>query len=177
MKEANRPAASSEARTLLAQAPIRFAQYPQSRNDEPRVAVDDRASERAQAPTAAPPIRIARRARRPPGDHLRRPSGAGYVRRTDAKDGTTQDFEVFHLKYASAYWTALQLEDFFEDAKDDKRRSRFTYYFYDYYNQDNDDKKRLGLDERPKLKFISETDTNTIIVRNATEDQLATMHN
>ncbi len=86
-----------------------------------------------------------------------------------------QDFEVFHLKYASAYWTALQLEDFFEDAKDDKRRSRFTYYFYDYYNQDNDDKKRLGLDERPKLKFISETDTNTIIVRNATEDQLATV--
>jgi type II secretory pathway component GspD/PulD (secretin) len=86
-----------------------------------------------------------------------------------------KDYVVFQLKHASASWVSLQLEDFFDDGEDDNTRRR-SPYFWDYYDSGGDDsKKPLGLADQRPIRFISEIDTNTIVVRNGTPDQLSTV--
>ena len=85
----------------------------------------------------------------------------------------TPDYQVFTLKYASASWVRLQLEDFFEEDEEDTN-NRFPFFFFWDEGGGKEDKKP-GLGDRRKIKFISEIDTNTILVRNATEEQLATV--
>ncbi len=87
-----------------------------------------------------------------------------------------KNYKIFRLKYASAYGVSLNLQDFFKDDK--KEQARMPWYYYDFYgsNQDdsdsNDDKR---LSRRPKLKFISDSDSNTILVQGADPTQLKTI--
>ncbi|MFA8019510.1 secretin N-terminal domain-containing protein [Bremerella cremea] len=84
-----------------------------------------------------------------------------------------KDWEVFELKYASAYWVAWNLEDFFEE-KEEEEDTRPTPWYWDYGREEKKEDP-LRLSQRKKLKFLSDTDTNTIVVQNANAAQLATI--
>jgi hypothetical protein len=81
-----------------------------------------------------------------------------------------KDYQVFHMKSASATWVVLNLEDYFkdedEDKSEDRNRNRMMSYIYGYgmpSSSTEDDNRRLS--KRRPLKFISDLDTNTILVR------------
>ena len=86
-----------------------------------------------------------------------------------------EDYEIFRLKVAWAYSVALTLEDIFEEKKDDDRsRSSFYDHYYGYggrSSNNSDDSVRLS--KRRPLKFISDSDSNTILVQGADAGQLA----
>ncbi len=87
-----------------------------------------------------------------------------------------KDYTVFHLKYATASWVRLQLLDFFEEEeKDEDDSDSWRRFFYFGESEEKEKKTPLGLSERRPIRFISDLDTNTIVVRNATTDQLATV--
>ncbi len=84
-----------------------------------------------------------------------------------------KDYRIFHLKFALAFSVAMNLEDFFKEKKED-RRDMPWWYMEEYGSSDNsDDDRRLS--KRPKLKFISDTDTNTVLVEGANPRQLKTI--
>jgi len=86
--------------------------------------------------------------------------------------GPRKDYRVFRLKYAWALGVAQNLEDFFKDDKRD--RSRMPWWMDDYYSQnDSQDDRRLS--KRRKLTFISDSDSNTILVEGASAEQLKTI--
>ena len=69
-------------------------------------------------------------------------------------------YQIFHLKYALASSVAMNLEDFFKEKKD---KDQNPWFFFDDTSQnDTSDDRRLS--NRRKLKFISDIDTNTILV-------------
>jgi len=83
------------------------------------------------------------------------------------------DFQIFQLKYAWAYSVALTLQDIFAEKEKDQGRGR-DYFFYDYYYR-NDNKKAddsLRLSKRRPLKFISDSQSNSVLVQNADPAQL-----
>jgi type II secretory pathway component GspD/PulD (secretin) len=83
-----------------------------------------------------------------------------------------KDYKLFSLKYASAFWVRLNLQDFFkEEDKDDSRQRRSPFY-WDYPPQP-ERQERPGLSKRRPLKFIDDPDTNTILVVGANAEQLA----
>ena len=86
-----------------------------------------------------------------------------------------EDYEIFRLKCAWAYSVALTLEDIFEEKKDEQQgRSPYDYYFYGYSSRGSsktDDSVRLS--KRRPLKFISDSDSNSILVQGADAGQLA----
>lgn len=86
-----------------------------------------------------------------------------------------KDFETFELKYAPAFWVTLNLEDFFEEPdKKDDRSNYYRFWYYDMPPENNkDDPRRLS--QRRPLKFISDDDTNTIVVQGADPQQLQTI--
>jgi type II secretory pathway component GspD/PulD (secretin) len=85
-----------------------------------------------------------------------------------------KEYRVFRLKYALAVSVAMNLEDFFKEKKD--KGNNLPWYFYEFdmpsQNDSSDDRK---LSKRPKLKFISDVDTNTILVEGADVRQLKTI--
>ena len=84
-----------------------------------------------------------------------------------------KDYHVFRLKYAWAYGVALNLEEFFKD--DEKKETRRSYW--DYWNGSGDSQsdRATRLSKRRPIKFISDSDTNTILVENANPAQLKTV--
>jgi hypothetical protein len=84
-----------------------------------------------------------------------------------------QDFKMFQLKYASAFWVRLNLEDYFKEEEDEDKRTR-RYYFYDYAPREKKE-KTYRLSQRRPLKFIDDIDTNTILVVGADPEQLKTV--
>lgn len=89
-----------------------------------------------------------------------------------------KDYHWFKLRYAEAYWVAWNLEDFFEEEKedDDSSRSRYDYYYYGYYpSSGSSSTGSRRLSRRRPLRFISDDDTNTILVQGASPEQLATI--
>ena len=84
-----------------------------------------------------------------------------------------REYHVFHLKNASAYWVAYTLEAFFEeDEEEDSGMSYWSYYWGE--PQENNDEPRQLSSRRP-LKFISDDDTNTVLVQGADPSQLRTI--
>ncbi len=82
------------------------------------------------------------------------------------------DFQIFQLKYAWAYSVALTLQDIFAEKEKDQGRGRD--YFFDYYYR-NDNKKAddsLRLSKRRPLKFIADSQSNSVLVQNADPGQL-----
>jgi type II secretory pathway component GspD/PulD (secretin) len=83
-----------------------------------------------------------------------------------------KDYHVFHLKYVAAVGVVLNLRDFFQEEK--KERPRSVPWWYDDTPQNNaQDDRRLS--KRRKLTFISDTDSNTILVEGASAEQLKTI--
>ncbi len=82
-----------------------------------------------------------------------------------------KNYQLFALKYASAYWVRLNLEDFFEEKEEDTGSRRRNYFFYDY-PPPQEKEKRYRLSQRRPLKFIDDMDTNSVLVVNADAEQL-----
>lgn len=85
----------------------------------------------------------------------------------------TPDYKIFRLLHVDAYYVKDNLEDFFKE-EDDKPASSNRRYYYDYAPA-KEEKSRSRLSQRPKLKFIYDYDSNSILVQGATADQLATI--
>ena len=85
-----------------------------------------------------------------------------------------RSYKVFKLKYAWAYGVALNLEDFFKDEEKKESRGNFWDYYYGG-NQDDKEDKSNRLSKRRPLKFISDSESNTILVENADAAQLKTI--
>lgn len=84
-----------------------------------------------------------------------------------------KDWAVFELQYASAYWVSLNLEDFFTEEEEEKDTGR-SPWFWDFAQEEKKEDP-LSLSQRKKLKFLADSDTNTIVVQNASTEQLATI--
>jgi type II secretory pathway component GspD/PulD (secretin) len=87
-----------------------------------------------------------------------------------------KDYKVFKLEHAPAGWVVFNLQDFFEDedAADDRRNNRMMSYIFGFSSSGSRDEPRR-LSQRRPLKFISDIDTNTILVQGADEQQLQTI--
>ncbi|MCA9132133.1 MAG: hypothetical protein KDA45_03230 [Planctomycetales bacterium] len=73
-------------------------------------------------------------------------------------------YDVFKVKYARASWVSLNLEEYFDNKKEEQRPNFFSY-FYGLNEQKEEKKPQLG--ERPPLRFIWDNDTNSIVVQGA----------
>lgn len=85
-----------------------------------------------------------------------------------------KDFKIFSLKYASAFWIKLNLQDYFKEQPEDTTTRRRNYYYFDAAPPD-DRQRSYRLSQRRPLKFIEDLDTNTILVVGANADQLQTI--
>ena len=82
-----------------------------------------------------------------------------------------KDYKTFRLKYAWAYGIASNLEDFFKEEDEKNSRPRYYYDYWDY-RPEQKTKEAARLSKRRPLKFISDSDTNSILVQGATPEQL-----
>ncbi len=82
-----------------------------------------------------------------------------------------RDYKMFQLRHNTswAYGIALTLEDFFKEEAD-KPAQRRPFFFYDDRSPQKDDPRRLS--KRRPLKFIADSDSNTILVVGADPHQL-----
>jgi len=85
-------------------------------------------------------------------------------------------YHVFHIEHASAFWMRMNLEDYYEDLKeeDSSAADNFYRYFWGNNNSDEDDGPK-GLGKGVKLRFVDDPDTNTLVVTGATTRQLRTI--
>ena len=84
-----------------------------------------------------------------------------------------KDYQIFHLKYALSTSVAMNLEDFFKEKKEKNQNMPWYYYEFDQPQNDSADDHRLS--KRRTLNFISDIDTNTILVDGADARQLKTI--
>ena len=82
-----------------------------------------------------------------------------------------KNWKKFDLKYASASWVKFNLDDFFKDDDTNNGRSRFDWG----WDRGNGRDQSSQLSTRRKVRFIDDPDTNTIVVLNASQDQLQTV--
>jgi type II secretory pathway component GspD/PulD (secretin) len=85
-----------------------------------------------------------------------------------------KDYHVFYLKHGFAFWVATKLEDYFEVEDSSKKNNNrgYPYFYFDDYGSSNTKNETRRLSRRRPLKFISDTDTNTILVTGADPNQL-----
>lgn len=81
-------------------------------------------------------------------------------------------YNVFRVRNASATWMVLNLEDFFEE-QDDEEQDPFLW-FLDFPSR-NEKKPAAGLGGAPKLRFVADNDTGSIVVTGASSSQLKTI--
>lgn len=83
-----------------------------------------------------------------------------------------KDYQVFHMKYARAYWVKMNIEEFFDEKEKDTSSSRNrSYYFFDGPPPSKNEPRRR-LSKRKQLKFVTDPDTNTLLVSGADANQL-----
>ena len=75
----------------------------------------------------------------------------------------SEDYKIFNLQYIQPFRMLIRLEDFFDI-------DPFPDYFY---GPPRPEKKSLG--KKKEMRFISDTPSMTLIVQNATKDQLQTI--
>lgn len=74
-----------------------------------------------------------------------------------------KDWKIFQMEYATSFWVQSNLEEFFSNQQTTRAPSP-------YFTGQAD----VASEER-ELRFISDSDTNTILVQNASADQLNTI--
>ncbi len=84
------------------------------------------------------------------------------------------DFKIFYLTHADAYWVKANLVEFFEEKEEDDSRSGYPFYYYSY-RQSEKKEPRSRLSQRRELKFIYDLDTNSILVQGGDPQQLRTV--
>ena len=82
-----------------------------------------------------------------------------------------KNWKKFDLKFASASWVKFNLDDFFKDDETNSRRP-----FFDWgWDRRSGQEQSSQLSTRRKVRFIDDPDTNTIVVLNASQEQLRTI--
>lgn len=82
-----------------------------------------------------------------------------------------KDYAVFYLKHADSYAVKLNLEDFFQSEKKDNAEDRARRFWWDDDSSNKkDDSPKLS--RRKPLRFIDDSQTNSILVQGGTPDQL-----
>lgn len=84
-----------------------------------------------------------------------------------------KDYEIFQLKHAPALYVSWNLEDFFEVDEDEDTSSSSPWFWG--YNQQEEKEDPRRLSQRAPIKFLPDIDTNTILVQNASTEQLVTI--
>ena len=91
--------------------------------------------------------------------------------------GKPKSYQVYYLRYALASLVKLNLEDYFDQDGDTKSNDEDNYwrgwYGFDMGSDKKDTSKGLG--KRRKILFIDDYDTNSILVSNASAEQLETV--
>jgi hypothetical protein len=82
-------------------------------------------------------------------------------------------YHVFTTRYASSTWVRMNLEDYFKDEEDGKDDSNsFTRWYFGFDDSSKKASTPSGLGRPAKLRFIDDIDTGTIVVSNASAEQL-----
>ena len=84
-----------------------------------------------------------------------------------------KDFEVFYLKFALASSVTVNLREFFQDAAEFNTEDNWWRAWMGLSFEEAEGGK--GLSSKRKLRFIYDFDTNSILVSNASPEQLATV--
>ncbi|MBI1346069.1 hypothetical protein GC163_07250 [bacterium] len=86
-----------------------------------------------------------------------------------------RDYKLFQLQHSTswAYGIALTLEEFFKDEEEKSSPNTRRYYYYDSAPQEKKEANRLS--KRRPLKFIADSDSNSILVVGADPHQLRTI--
>jgi type II secretory pathway component GspD/PulD (secretin) len=86
----------------------------------------------------------------------------------------SRSYHVFRIRHARPAWIRLSLEDYFkDDSKKNNDRDAVYRWIFDMDSPKQEESAELG--KKRKLKFISESDTSTIVVVGADEVQLKTI--
>ena len=84
-------------------------------------------------------------------------------------------YVVFHIEHASSSWMKLNLEDYYRDLNNSKD-SEDSGFFNWYFNIDSsNDEQPSGLGVDSKMRFVSDLETNTLVVSGASPEQLRTI--
>lgn len=84
------------------------------------------------------------------------------------------DYQIFRLRYAWADNVVKILESLFSEEENNRRRSPFWIFDPWWSLSETSDRDRKGrLSQRRPIKFVADTDTNSIVVQNADSRQLA----
>lgn len=75
-----------------------------------------------------------------------------------------KDYQMFYLKHSTALYVTENLVDYFKEGEKEKKQSRPYWYYWDYGNDDKTEEPPR-LSKRKPIKFISDWDTNSIMVR------------
>jgi type II secretory pathway component GspD/PulD (secretin) len=82
-----------------------------------------------------------------------------------------KDYAVYYLKHADCYAVKLNLDDFFQTEKKETGNDRMRRFWWDDdSNNKTDDSPKLS--RRKPLRFIDDSQTNSILVQGGTPDQL-----
>jgi type II secretory pathway component GspD/PulD (secretin) len=81
-------------------------------------------------------------------------------------------YRVFKIRFASASWMRLNLEDYFKEDDDEKDNTADSFYRWYWDEPEEEEKGPEGLGKGNKLRFIDDIDTNTIVVNGADSEQL-----
>lgn len=84
-----------------------------------------------------------------------------------------REYDVFHIRHARPYWIKMNLEDYFKDDSGKKDSDAVFRWLFDMDAPSKDDGPQLG--KKRKLKFMSDSDSNTLLVSGANQTQLKTI--
>ncbi|MGN6548184.1 MAG: secretin N-terminal domain-containing protein, partial [Aureliella sp.] len=86
-------------------------------------------------------------------------------------------YDLFYVKYARASWIALNLEDYFknEDKKGNDSRDRFFSWYFGMPSESKSSTPDRQLGKKKPLRFLSDNDTNSIIVQGANDTERQTI--
>ena len=89
-----------------------------------------------------------------------------------------KDYEVFYLKYALASLVTLNLREYFEEDKDggDSEDAYWRGWYGIGMSDSGKKDNRSGLAKRRSIRFIYDYDTNSVLVSNASPEQLETVN-
>jgi type II secretory pathway component GspD/PulD (secretin) len=87
-----------------------------------------------------------------------------------------QEYQVFKIEHTRPFWIKLNLEDYFKEDGKDKKNSNDTVFRY-LFDLDPPKQEYEGpqLGKKRKLKFMSDSDSGTLLVSGASPAQLDTI--
>lgn len=84
-----------------------------------------------------------------------------------------REYDVFQIRHTRPYWIKLNLEDYFKEDSGKKDTDVLFRWIFDMDAPKQDDGPQLG--KKRKLKFMSDSDSNTLLVSGASDAQLKTI--